>query len=366
MKSFLDFAESGEALRTLASQTGWSTSRLGTMAREAEQRLREPGPRVLGRPWNLERQVPEVLPARAPKPMSSVEVQLASGRRVRVRMTEVAARRDLEALARTTDENVRRQSATIRRHARAIDTLRREDLDLERRLKAMQAEVDLALVTALRGSSGVLEKLSATVERVEAQEQTARVLQDRVRFQDQLARTDRVRAAVSTMQGAAYGERGNVFATNNLLLGASELLWGSIDTLLRRVGLWSDPSPVPLTWVGPLIGLVAGHFTVGQQQFERFISGQLTLEPLSDDDADVRRFGYTGTVDLRPHIAPGHWEEFRKKPAVPATAQVVDAGAFGIAIAWVEFGTLQILALSAPAKAALQITWTVDVEAPGG
>jgi hypothetical protein len=109
-----------------------------------------------------------------------------------------------------------------------------------------------------------------------------------------------------------------------------------------------------------------GHFTVGQHQFERFISGRLTLEPLTDDPEDVRRFAYTGAVDLRPHIAPGFWDEFRKKPAVPATAQVADAGAFGIAIAWVEFGTLQTLALSAPTKTGLEITWTVDVEASGG
>jgi hypothetical protein len=366
MKSFLDFAESGEALRTLASQTGWSATRLGAMARDAQHRLRERAPAEPGRPWNFEQQVPEALSTRPPKPMPSVEMQLASGRRVRVRMSEVAARGDLEAVARTADQNAHRHSATLTQHARALDALRREDLDLDRRLKAVQAQADLALLAALRGSSGLLEKLSETVQRVEAQEQTSRALQDRVKFQGQLARTDRVRAAVSTMQGAAYGERGNVFATNNLLLGGSELLWGSIDTILRRFGLWSDPSPVPLTWVGPLIGLVVGHFTVGQQQFERFISGQLTLEPLSDDDADVRRFGYTGAVDLRPHVAPGYWDEFRKKPAVPATAQVVDAGAFGIAIAWVEFGTLQILALSAPAKAQLEITWTVDVEASGG
>jgi hypothetical protein len=292
-------------------------------------------------------------------------MQLESGRSVRVRLPDVASRRDLAALGHVAEQNARRHSKVLKGHARAIDDLRARELELERRLRAVQAQADLALLAALRGSSSLVKKLSETIRRLDAQEHASRSIGKRVRFQRELARGQTVRAAVSSMQTAAYGERGNVFAPNNLLLGASELLWGSVDALLRRLGLWSRPHPVPLTWVGPVVGLAVGHVTVGRQQFDRFVTGQLELRPLGDGD-DAGRFAFTGTVDLRSRVAPGYWDEFKKKPSVPATAQITDAGALGIAVAWVELGTLEVLAMSVSEDRSLTVTWTVDMGVGGG
>jgi hypothetical protein len=364
MKAFPDSAAPESLVHALASATGWSATRIGDAARGAARRLKRPDPAESVASPSLARQVPEVAPNPPPGPTRSLEMQLASGRSVRVRMPAVASRRELQSVGRVAAQNAHRQSETLARHAQALDALRDRNLQLEQRLDAVQAQADLALLAALRGSSSLVQKLSETVRRVEAQEQVSRELGAKARFQERLARGQNVRSAVSAMQVAAYGERGNVFATNNLLLGASELLWGSIDTLLRRAGLWSRPDPVPLTWVGPLLGLAVGQVTVGQQQFERFVSGQLQLTPLGKG-AEVGRFFFRGSLDLRPHIAPGFWDEFRQRPAVPATAQVAEARAPGITVALVQFGTLEVLALARDVDA-VTVTWTVDVEAPGG
>ncbi len=338
-------------------------------AEAAKQRLQAPARTSRAvRPALTARVLPVLqTPAPARTPVRALRMLLASGRSVSVRLPGVATHADLQAVALVAQQNARRQSHALRLHARAVDALSRDQRTLEDRFEALQAQTDLALLAALRAP--LADRVSEALERLAAQERSTRQLQAGLRrerrFQGQLARGQQVREAVSSMQVAAYGRSGNVFATSNLLLGGSELLWSSIDTLLRRAGWWTKPEAVPLTWLGPLLGLAAGHFTLGQQQYERFVSGDLLLE--TPGGIDTGGLVFTGEVDLKAHVAKGYWQEFRRRPSVKATARVSDPEAVGIAIAWVEFGTLFVLAASSPkASGQLEVEWTVDVGELGG
>ena len=228
------------------------------------------------------------------------------------------------------------------------------------------------LALAVRNVRSRLRTLSsshvALTKRVEALEARVNLLETEVRLdrrlRDQLERVQDLRSAVSTMQGAAYGQRGNVFATNNVLLGGSELLWSSLDGLFRRAGWWSGASPLPLSWIGPVLGLVAGHLTVGDQQFERFVSGELTLRGPGDPDQGRP---FVGTLDLVPLVAKGFRDEFRKKASVPASAVITEANVFGVTVAQVAFGTLAVVVRNATTQGtSLNVHYTVDVGAIDG
>ncbi len=87
-----------------------------------------------------------------------------------------------------------------------------------------------------------------------------------------------VNSVVNSMQAAAFGEKGSLLTTNNLLLAANQLLWQFIDPLLRGMGFALGPSPSLLTWLSPVGSLLTGQLVVGNRQHVRFISGVVTFD----------------------------------------------------------------------------------------
>jgi hypothetical protein len=167
-----------------------------------------------------------------------------------------------------------------------------------------------------------------------------------------------VTAVVSSTQAAAYGERGSLLATNNLLLAGNQLFWILIDPLLRSLGISGGASPSFLTWLAPLGTLATGHLVLGNRQHVRFISGVAAFE------------GKTPVVlePLRSRIADGLWPEFRRRTDVPVTVTWLDPILGADLLAVVREGVLAIVivryddhSLAHPVPfPATRVAWMVD------
>ena len=74
------------------------------------------------------------------------------------------------------------------------------------------------------------------------------------------ARTEiqKVTNIVNSLQAAAYGEKGHLFATRNLLLVANQLFWGFLDPALQRFGVLGAGSAAVLSAFAPFGSLISG------------------------------------------------------------------------------------------------------------
>jgi hypothetical protein len=145
---------------------------------------------------------------------------------------------------------------------------------------------------------------------------------------------------------AAFGQRGNPFASNNLVLTASLLVWllgdeltdlisGSETVLgIRDTDIWS--------YIAPVANLYTGWFLLRNVQHERFITGFAkdfqasfpfrgvllsastdTLPPGGSSDREPERlFTFRQELDLLPFIAPDHRDSFQSFEGVPAVASI--------------------------------------------
>jgi hypothetical protein len=166
------------------------------------------------------------------------------------------------------------------------------------------------------------------------------------------------------MQSAAFGEKGSLLNTNNLLLAANQLLWTFIEPILRTAGFDLGPSPSVLTWLSPVGTLVTGQVVLGDRQHVRFISGVTTFD------------GTTSSVTepLKKRLASSFFKEFKRRTDVPVTAVALDESLSGFTIAAsVSNGDLTIqlldagggdldLLLAQPGR----VAWMVDTGVDGG
>jgi hypothetical protein len=210
----------------------------------------------------------------------------------------------------------RRDLSALERQGAAIESLKRSHEDLAQKVDALQEQADRALPRLLDGLTAFEQRLQALKSQGRAllthgrAATTLSARQDRkVRALAQAARLQQVTAVVSATQAAAYGEKGRLLSTNNLLLAGNQLLWIFIDPLLRTLGIPSGPSPSLATWLAPVGVLVTGHLALGNRQHVRFLSGVATFDGSSPVFLEP----------LRSRIADSLWPEFQRRTDVPVT-----------------------------------------------
>lgn len=288
--------------------------------------------------------LPERLPPVAPP--GAVEARLPNGRRIQFVLSPAVARhRDMLALRRVSGANTKRTFDAIDHNGRAIDQLAASQQKLAGRLAKLQSNGDLAL---LRGIVEGLAGLERRMEGIKRRQDKAlgaqrRVVQKRfarqtrvLRAQIRATQIQKLHGAVMSVQTAAYGTKGNLLTTNNLLLAANQLAWTFAPQIFGALGLSKPGATSPLAWLAPLGSLVASRTVLGSRQHERFVSGVVT-------DFDVKgpppagmvvamvsvihaaggnRFGEK-KISLEKYIARAEWEAFKKRKNIPVTTVVL-------------------------------------------
>jgi len=377
-----DTAALGDLATTVSDLLrGDRATALRSMAAAAERRARD-RIRETGAPPDRQPAppIPAAIPEPVPQPGSAraVDLRLTNGRRIRaVIAPAVARRRDLAAVARASAINDRRSFAALRRHRAAIARLDRSTAELNDKITALQEQADLTLsgvVTGLaglerqvrnvaqtqrvaaaqpQGSSGGAPREGRPVRRVrQAQMQRLQQAQE-LRAQAFRAQIREVTNVVNTVQATAFGQRGSVFATNNLLLAGNQLFWTFLDPVLQRVGVLDATGATIVAAVAPLGTLVTGQILLGDRQHVRFVTGVASFDGTN----------FLVVESLRSKIAPALFPDFQKRTDVPITTQPLDPLSRSVTVAaQVVNGSVRIT-LQVDLEGALprvRIAWTVD------
>ncbi|MBT8341961.1 MAG: hypothetical protein HKP58_04855 [Desulfatitalea sp.] len=187
---------------------------------------------------------------------------------------------------------------------------------------------------------------------------------------------------------AAYGQRSNPIAENNLVLALSLAVWlfgdeaasllsgkpGKKEDSIKGLDVWS--------YTAPLANLLTGWWLLSGRQHERFITGVTDLKNVTVQDfvykKDRQRHLYAAlsVEDLSPRIAPDHLQDFRTLQNVPAVATIqsvefadesLDLAPVSLLETAVIYGHLRILVQmpsNLPALKKLQVAWMVDTQDP--
>ncbi len=273
----------------------------------------------------------------APGPTRALRFRLPDGRTVPVRVTPAVARHaDVAALARAQEE-------------------------LTRKVAELQARSDLALLGVAHSLAGLRRQVQTTAstqaKTLATRDRSLRLqtlrqrkqLRTQAAVQGRVEQIRRLNAAASTMQSAAYGQKGELVSRNNLLLAGNQLLWSYIDPILERLGLWSGPWPSPIAWVSPLASLLAGRLTVGRFQHVRFVSGVATF------DGTTR----TRHISLADRIGAADFPGLRRRTDLPVTLTQLD-GPKASVDGQVRNGTLVIQFAIGTSMPVGRVAWTVD------
>jgi hypothetical protein len=290
------------------------------------------------------------------------------------------SRPDLVGVQRTAAANERRAFAAIQQNSRAIDRLATCQRELGRTLAEMQAKGDLALL------EGICDGLSRLERRVQALEtamarggnggaskalQETRALRSELKTQLRAARIDKLNDVVASMQSSAFGAKGSVFATNNVLLALNQLLWGFGGDALRRLGVLGEGQSTAAAWLSPLGSLAVSQVALGSRQHERFISGVETdFDDVSGGNTGVIPGGpptVLTTVSLEDRIGSSAWNEFRKRTDVPVVVTVLGSSQSPVlASGVVSNGVLTISLVGTTKASAPRVAWLVDTEESSG
>ena len=187
------------------------------------------------------------------------------------------------------------------------------------------------------------------------QTQMQRLQQAReLRAQAFRAQIKEVTNVVNTVQATAFGQRGSVFATNNLLLAGNQLFWSFLDPVLQRVGVLDATGATIVAALAPLGTLVTGQILLGDRQHVRFITG-------------VAVFDGTNVLvveSLRGKVSEQLFPEFQNRTDVPITTQLLDPPSnLASFSAEVVNGSVRVRIVVADVEGALpkiRIAWTVD------
>lgn len=246
-----------------------------------------------------------------------------------------------------------------RRRAKQLDALRQAHIELARKVGELEERANgeaLGVLEYLSGLEGRIKKVAGQNRAsVIADAATRASVAQQARAQRALETMQAIHAAVnvvSTLQSTAYGQRGSVLSTNNLLLAGNQLLWSYIDPIAKRLGIPLGPSPSALAYWAPLLSLATAWVVLGDRQHVRFISGITVF-----DTPERRRF-----EGLRSRIAGRLWPEFQKRADVPVTAQPISPFRDVFVFAHVDRGTLRLEAVPRDGgrPLGLRVAWIVD------
>ena len=340
---------------------------LQDVQRRAQERAREAVSTRLGpserTPLTLRKpSAPRPVPPVAPN--WPVEIRLQKGRKVRATLVPGAARReDLAAVADVSAANDRQAFDAIQQQNEAIESLRRSHAELMNKVATLQAQADRSTVGLLQGITSLEQQLQTARTRVRTQTLSSRRQATRQqRALDSMATTTQIQnvnSVVNSMQAAAFGEKGSLLTTNNLLLAANQLLWQFIDPLLRGMGFALGPSPSLLTWLSPVGSLLTGQLVVGNRQHVRFISGVVTFDGS----------GFNESESLRSRLADSFFKDFKRRTDVPATAVPLDKGIPASTVSAIVRNavvTVSVLDFGEGGAPTGRVAWMVDTGVDGG
>ncbi|MBN1612077.1 MAG: hypothetical protein JW940_35930 [Polyangiaceae bacterium] len=290
-----------------------------------------------------------------------------------------ASRDDLAALRRISARNDRRAYEAIRQNARAIEQLARSQRTLLKQVAELQKRGDLAVTQRVVEGLATLERRAETAQRAQARALAARDRSIRelrssqtrtlrsARLQARAARIDKLNSVAGSMQVGAFGAKGDLFATNNLLVAGNQLLWSFAGDLLRTIGLSDPGSSSPLGWLAPLASLATSQVALGNRQHERFIAGVATGFAWVDKTSKI-----AARVSLRPFIGSADWDAFRKRTDIVATATLLEPVSLGKGTGPVRTvvsdGVLliELAPVGEIGPDAYRVAWLVDTAKPGG
>jgi len=214
-------------------------ARLGAMVAQARQRAEQ-----------------RALDASIPRPRQPAAVQPmpAPAARAIERLT-----RSNERLAKQTAALQAQADEALLRLADAIVVLRREVRDVARGNQA-PAPGTAGFTRGRAGDAAVRRQIVSPKSR-RLSERASRARETRLLA----ARTEiqKVTNIVNSLQAAAYGERGRLLATNNLMLVANQLFWSFLDPALQRLGVLGAGSATVLSAFAPLGNLISGALLLG-------------------------------------------------------------------------------------------------------
>lgn len=284
-------------------------------------------------------------------------------------------RRAQERAHRYVQRRLERQRAARRTPApasaqRELEALKRSHQQLEEKVAALQQQANLSLLDMIER----LTQLGGQVRTMAVRSRAAQAAQARatrdvkslavrrikeLRTLQAKERVQSVRAAVTSVETAAYGQKGSVLKKNNLLLMGNQLLWTFVEPVLRSTGFVTPATATLIASLAPVGQLLTGAATLGRQQHVRFISGVSSFEP--GQQLVVER--------LRPFVADALWPAFARRTGVPVTVTPLNGGATGFA-ARVQDGMLIIertsFLLSGGSGGAARVAWMLDMGANVG
>jgi hypothetical protein len=308
-----------------------------------------PAPSPGGPPVPDARFVPRPVPP--PAPARQVQIRLASGRTVKMAL---ASRADLAGLATATAANDRQAFALLAQHQAALDGLALDQEALARKVAELAERSQAALLEMLQMLGNVKQATAAATATLSARTSTLGTTLSRQRVQlrtaARVASIQKVTDTVNSLQLSAFGDKGGVFTTNNLMLAANQLLWSYLGPALDALG--------PLAWLAPLGSLATGAATVGRRQHVRFVSGVTSVRAGAGGFSAGGAEG-SARLLLADRIAPADWLAFRKRADIPVTATVLGAASGAGVRARVQDGFLLISVESATAGL-VRVAWMVD------
>jgi hypothetical protein len=293
-----------------------------------------------------------------------VTAVLPNGRRSRMRIIPTLAPvKEVNRLRSVVMVNERRQAIATRRNARAITALGgtqaaavkrltaqqvQSDKDLSKRVVETYNRLDKRITKELSGRSGVVGKHDTKMMRA-------------LKRHRQRTLWNNVLLATSAPFFAAYGETGNPFATNNLILTGSLLGWlfgdevidqfsGKSSFLKGGANLWSY-----LAFAGN--GATA-YFLLRNKQHERFVSGVTAVAATT---------GIAKVELTKGQIASGSADDFKtKRHTVMATfldpAEGAPPTARSVQAEVTADGLLTLTIAPKPAKD-MKVAWIIDTKA---
>lgn len=247
--------------------------------------------------------------------------------------------------------------ARLARQEAAIDRLVRTHEALGRRVDALQAQSNDALSRLLRALRALDLRSKALVARGAEAAVAERVTRVRVVRQQRAlrsalvdARIERVSSVVHATQRAAFGQKGSVFATNNLLLAGNELFWTFVGPALRALGAISASSATVASIIAPAGALATGQIVLGSRQSERFVSGVTTV---TGDEA---------RQSLRPFVAASFFSALERGPDLPVQLtpiDTIDGRLSGVVRNGIVIISVEVFELLPRGE---RVAWMVDLE----
>ncbi len=283
-----------------------------------------------------------------------VTAVLPNGRRSQMRIIPtVAPITEVNRLRTVIMANERSTAIATGRNSRAIKALAatqtaavkrltaqqvKSDQDISKRLVEGDNRLDMRITKELAGGTGVLGKHNKMMARA-------------IRRERKRTLWNNILLATSAPFFAAYGEKGDPLAKNNLILTGSLVGWLFSDELLGYVagksGALRTGANV-LSYVAPFGNMATAYYFLNGKQHERFVAG-----------TNVIAVGQTAVkVKLDSQVGKDALEQF-KKDAHTVAATSVGGDKVAVQAAIDGDGTLT-LTLAAAAVAATPVAWMVD------